>query len=582
MRVTVAALVGLLPFVLGGCPQLQSDFSIATVAGDGGPEDSGAGSDGGGLSDGAHGGEALAADAGDASSNCTPSPPTLCSGTYVDTMSSAGNCGACGSACATNVANAAPACACGTCSFQCSNGYSRCAGECVNEQVDNANCGACGTKCTGATSCSGGRCVAPSAVAVSFIDACAVLPGGSARCWGNNQDEQLGYATTTTCTFAGSPYPCSTTPLAVPGLTGAIAIAPGDTHTCALVSGGSVKCWGLNQNGQLGIGTSSVPQTCNLGGGTALACSTTPATVSGLTGATAIVASADFTCVIISGGTVECWGINSSGQLGTGNSGGPGTCYASSSCSTTPIAVPGLNGVTALALGNSFACAVVSGGSVKCWGDNSAGQLGTGTLTGPASCNGNPCSASPIAVSSLSGVAAVATGASHACALLTNGTVECWGSNTDGQVGSTPSDAGTCVQGSTRTACPAIPTLLPNISGAIAIAAGEYHTCVLLSAGTVECWGDNSYGQLGNGTSCYPTGTNPCPNTPVAVSGLTNVAAIAAGGSNTCALLSTGTVECWGDNTYGQLGNGSSAGPATCDAGTAGPCSTTPVTVSGL
>ena len=140
-------------------------------------------------------------------------------------------------------------------------------------------------------------------------------------------------------------------------------------------------------------------------------------------------------------------------------------------------------------------------------------------------------------------VVATAAGVLHTCALLSNGTVQCWGSNGRGQLGD-----GTTTQSTT-------PVTVSGITNATAIAAGAGHSCAVLATGTVQCWGWNSYGQLGNGT----TTDSPTP-TPVTVSGITNATAISAGGIYTCAMLASGTVQCWGFKGSGQLGDGSTTG----------------------
>lgn len=286
-------------------------------------------------------------------------------------------------------------------------------------------------------------------------------------------------------------------------LHGVSRVAAGGAHTCALTTTGGVLCWGDNAAGQLGDGSQSQR--------------TMPVGVVGLaSGVAAVSAGSEYTCALTTGGGVKCWGLDYDGQLGDG-SGAFGVLRL------TPVAVVGLaSGVAAIAAGASHSCAVTTTGGVKCWGRNDRGQLGDGTTTKRLA---------PVGVSGLaSGVLALALGEYHTCALLAAGGVKCWGDNDDGQLG----DGGNTERHT--------PVNVSGLAGASAVAAGDYHSCALASGGMV-CWGYNGNGQLGNGT----TTASPLP---VGVSGLgSGVAAIGAGADfdHSCALLIGGSVRCWGE-----------------------------------
>ena len=454
------------------------------------------------------------------------------------------------------------------------------------------------------------------AIAVGEVSTCALTTAGAVKCWGNNMYGSLGDGSTTH----------ASTPQQVSGLSsGVAAISAGAAHSCALTTAGAMLCWGFNTSGQVG------------NGGTANVL--TPQPVTGLSsGVAAMALGAGHTCVVTTAGAARCWGLNNSGQLGTG----------STTDASTPQPVTGLaSGVAAISAKGALTCAVTTAGAARCWGLNYAGQLGNGSTTdastpqpvtglssgvaaisaggahacalstaGAVQCwgrnhhgqlgNGNPMYATtPQPVTGLpGGMAAIGTGAAHSCAVTTAGALQCWGINSYGELGigsSTPSSihtpqhvlrlggalgsAATSIAGGASHTCAVsaagqvlcwgrndnaqlgkgdvITATLPHpvtglYSGYTSVATGEVHSCALASDGSVQCWGDNGSGQLGDGTT---TGAL----TPTAVTNLPGAAqAIVAGALHTCALMaSNGAVLCWGDNTQGQLGNGNNTSATT-------------------
>jgi len=332
----------------------------------------------------------------------------------------------------------------------------------------------------------------------------ALKNDGTVWTWGANNYGQVGDGSFTN----------RNSPVHVSGISGVCAIAGGSYHSLALKSDGTVWAWGRNFNGQLGDGT--------YGGG---ADKGSPVRVLGLSGVIAIAGGQNHSLALKSDGTVRAWGSNYYGQLGNGTSG---------AYSTSPVSVSGLTDVIAIAVGDNHSFALKSNGTVWAWGRNIDGQLGNGT-----SGIGTDKS-SPVKVSGLTGVIALAGGGFHCFALKNDGTAMAWGYNYSGQLGNGTGGAGTDKSS---------PIQVPGLTGVTAMAGGYGHSLALISDGTVRAWGDNNYGQLGIGSSTDK-------RSPEQIIGLSSVIAIAAGDYHTLALKSDGTVLVWGYNLDGQLGFG--------------------------
>ena len=231
-----------------------------------------------------------------------------------------------------------------------------------------------------------------------------------------------------------------------------------------------------------------------------------------------------YTCAVSAAGTVDCWGTNSEGQLGNGafvTTAGPSTPVAvcavgQASCTSSTDELTGVTAVTAGGSadggGGQHACALRVDTTVVCWGDNTIGELGVGDATGPQSCGtSSPCSTIPVAVVTapgvpLTGVTAIAAGHGHTCAVLTDTTVDCWGDNSQGQLGIANGPTQICASLFVCSPTPqqVVTSLGVPLAGVTAITAGHFYSCAVLSDGSVDCWGDNGFGELGNGPTTGP------------------------------------------------------------------------------
>lgn len=332
---------------------------------------------------------------------------------------------------------------------------------------------------------------------------CAVTVEGAAKCWGYSGSRALGTGTTTS--FAASP-------VQVVGLTSTVSkIAAGSNHACAVLTDGSVKCWGGNGWAERGIGPASATLYSS------------PQPVPGLTGVVDISAGDNHTCVIMNIGTMKCWGANQYGQLGIGTL---------DTWRGAPVDVANVSGVTKISAGEFKTCALTTGGALKCWGYNQYGALGNGSTTN----TGSP--ATPVGFDA--GVTDVAIGYYNVCSIK-GGQVYCAGRN-NGKVIDL-----------TATASYATPQAVSGVGTAIRIAVGGQHACAIRSNNSVTCWGNNAYAQAGVGSKVTPVS----PGTEVlnTTEGVTDVQT--KGWSfHTCAKTTAGKIKCWGQGGNYALGNG--------------------------
>jgi alpha-tubulin suppressor-like RCC1 family protein len=353
-------------------------------------------------------------------------------------------------------------------------------------------------------------------------------------------------------------------------------LSSGDAFTCAVTTGGGMKCWGYAELGQLGTGDATGPEICNNQSSSSFACSKTPVDVVGLTsGVKAVAAGTGHACAIMDGGTVKCWGKNKFGELGSGEL-GPDTCntaFFDYPCSPSPVEVVGLTDVVQVEAGDNHTCARTSAGAVKCWGQSGWGQLGA---AGGDTCDGEECAKAPIDTPFTAGVQDLAAGNLHTCVITDQGAAKCFGRDGQGELGNGTPGPDSCHVGLTLP-CSKTPAQVQGLtSGVLDIAAGATHTCALTGS-EVKCWGDNLDGQLANdngSTDCSMPSAECFSATPVTIGGVSG-SMIEAGEDYTCVWPN---IACWGSNRLGEL-NGT-PGPDTCDSGYK--CSLTPVSEAGL
>lgn len=340
---------------------------------------------------------------------------------------------------------------------------------------------------------------------LGYSQTCALTSTGASVCWGANQESYLQLGTTTPEEF----FPFPIRPQGMQD--NALYISSGGSQGCVINSLGETWCWGNGSYGQLGDGLADHDGF--------------PVQVVNFANPSRISAGYSTTCGVNTSNQAFCWGLGGYGQMGNGTN---------TTENLSPVAVT-IDTVSKISVGGAYqVCAVTTGGAAFCWGADTWGQLGNGTPLADSNV--------PVPVTGLGAgtMADIAGGGVFTCGLTIGGGVKCWGYNGDGELGN-----------NTTTNSPVPVDVSGFSSGVSAIATGNYHTCALITAdGSVKCWGYNGYGQLGDGTD-----TNRL--VPTLVDGLGAPAiAISAGGNHTCALLNDGTIQCWGDNSDGELGIG--------------------------
>ena len=354
---------------------------------------------------------------------------------------------------------------------------------------------------------------------------CAILDDDSLKCWGYNNGGAVGDGTTTN----------RNSPVAVNLGNGRTAknVVLSSGHTCAILDDDSLKCWGHNNYGEVGIGAGSNDICTNVGNYN-YSCKKTPTAVNLGDGRTVKNVVLDFshTCVILDDDSLKCWGDNNGGEVGDG----------STTNRSSPVAVNLGDGRTAknVVLGSDHTCAILDDDSLKCWGDNNGGEVGDGSTTNRSS---------PVAVNLGDGRTAknVVLGSDHTCAILDNDSLKCWGANNGGILGIGSGNNDNCVAGGVSYNCKRTPTAvdLGDDRTAKNVILDGY-SCAILDDDSLKCWGNRGHGELGYGDS------------PVLVDLGTgrNAKTIRISNDHICAILDDQSLKCWGNNGYGQLGDG--------------------------
>lgn len=332
---------------------------------------------------------------------------------------------------------------------------------------------------------------------------CAIKTDSSLWCWGMNEFGQLGdWKVGNDICYPGYPFSCVKLPKQI--TTEILQISAGDFHTCAIKTDGSLWCWGLNMQGQLGDGT--------------IESKSTPVQI--MTGVSQVSAGGAHTCAIKNDGSLWCWGYNFLGQVGDGMIGNdlcPIPFQQPQPCVKSPKQI--MTGVLQVSAGNNHTCAIRTDGSLWCWGWGNALVRPGNELT--------PVQIIP------SGVSQVSAGEFHTCVIKSDNSLWCWGQNFGGQLGD-----GTTMEKSTPT------QIMVDV---LQVSSGYSHTCAVKTDNSLWCWGWSYVGQVGDGTVGYKL-------SPIQI--MTDVSQLSVGDYHSCAIKTDGSLWCWGGNWFGQIGDG--------------------------
>jgi alpha-tubulin suppressor-like RCC1 family protein len=367
--------------------------------------------------------------------------------------------------------------------------------------TDRSHCGRCNNACAPIEACVASSCASgPIQVATGGVATCVLMASGEVRCCGKNEHRILGPSVPAD-TIRAMPMP-------VPGVSGALEIAMGGRQACARHADRTVTCWGRNEYGEVGTGTTTTP--------------VDPTTVAGVSDIVALGLGGFHSCALDSTGAVFCWGNNTRGQLGDGTT----------SSSTLPRRVMGLSDAVEVQGAYLSTCARRASGALVCWGAGDEGMGGDGTLV-----MNRPL---PVPVSSIADARGLTLAWYHNCAVLADGSVSCWGDGAFGGLG---------LGDRMDRPAPAGPVL--GLAGAATVVrGGSYGTCALLEDSTVQCWGNGMRGELGNGRTSSDRAEE-------SVSGLTDAVYLSEMDANVvCAIRVGGAISCWGFNENGQICDG--------------------------